>query len=273
MRYADCKVISVTDSRKSLFLFPGIMGSMNGYGNLIAALTGQCNIYGITYPSSQSLENVSLLQSIGTRSAQQIMACRPQGPNYLLGWSMGGLVAYECAVALQAAGFAAEAVILIDASPGMVDLAPPPNPASGDAELRAFMWAQFLEMKIGRIPAQEIIATTDFLHLPEEDRFTWIRENEKKWTTDLSAQFDMHDTFRFMSAAHLAIERYVPSAYPGEFHAIYSAEYADTVPPNWHRATSPQCRLQGVKGDHLTAILHFAVAPTVAIVSGPVDGG
>jgi thioesterase domain-containing protein len=47
----------------------------------------------------------------------QIRAVQPSGPYHLLGWSLGGVVAHEMAVQLQAAGERVAALVLLDAYP------------------------------------------------------------------------------------------------------------------------------------------------------------
>jgi thioesterase domain-containing protein len=59
----------------------------------------------------------------------QIRAVRPAGPYHLLGWSLGGVVAHEMAVQLQAAGERVAALVLLDAYPADPAYPPADDPA------------------------------------------------------------------------------------------------------------------------------------------------
>ena len=52
---------------------------------------------------------------------ERMRAVQPEGPYYLLGWSLGGVVAYEMAVQLQAQGDDIELLALLDSFPGVPD--------------------------------------------------------------------------------------------------------------------------------------------------------
>ncbi len=68
----------------------------------------------------------------------RIREIQPHGPYHLLGYSMGGLVAYEVAVGLQAAGEQVPLLALLDAFPGAWT-AQGPAPSDRPALLRSLL--------------------------------------------------------------------------------------------------------------------------------------
>jgi thioesterase domain-containing protein len=266
------KKLHVADSGKSVFLFPGILGSLNGYVNVIAELRNSCSVYGLRYPAKVRSDTQNVLQALGAICARHVEAASAGGPVHLLGWSMGGLVAYECGSMLYSAGHPADTVIMVDSSPGMVaQSAPTSSQASSKGRdagaQRDFMWMQFLDLKCGRVTRDMLLEDYDFLRMPDREKFRIVAEHEKKWSTSILKPLRGRAAFRFMKANYRALQTYVPSRYPGTFHAIGSEEYREVIAPNWRTAGTDLINFVNVQGDHLTAILHFAIAPILQIVS------
>ncbi len=80
-----------------------------------------------------------------------LRAARPRGPYRLGGWSMGGVVAFEMARRLEAAGEAVDALVLVDSlAPALVGLAAPEDEAT---LVRTF--AADLGVPLGELPPAE----------------------------------------------------------------------------------------------------------------------
>jgi thioesterase domain-containing protein len=112
------------------------------------------------------------LSEMAADCIEQIRTVRPNGPYRLLGWSMGGMVAHEVAVQLQAAREEV-ALILLDAyppstrtkagsaeghgtkGPADLDQAPAPDP---DADLQALReWIRGAEGLVGGLSDEECL--------------------------------------------------------------------------------------------------------------------
>jgi thioesterase domain-containing protein len=258
----DLETLHRCDTGSSVILFPGILGGLNGYSNLLAELSRGYSVYGLKYPLHRLQKEGNAVQALGAACALCVREAAVKGQIHLVGWSMGGLVAYECAAALYGAGFPLGGVIMIDAAPGMAS-APPPQYGEGDIGLQNYIWCQFAELKCGR-EAMLRLLERGFLQMSEGDRLSAVAEHEKKWSRNLIPPLELRTCFGFMKANYLAMRTYVPSTYPGRFHAIGSAEYAEIVASGW-RGTAGD--VVTVKGDHLTAILHFAVAPIMEMLA------
>ncbi|MDQ2835884.1 MAG: amino acid adenylation domain-containing protein [Actinomycetota bacterium] len=93
-------------------------GSITGYYELARLLQPDLRLVGIAFDDSL-LESAAQdqLSAIAEAYLARIRARQPSGPYRLLGWSMGGLVAYELAAQLSRAGEQVEWVALVDSVP------------------------------------------------------------------------------------------------------------------------------------------------------------
>jgi thioesterase domain-containing protein len=122
--------IRAAGTRKPLFLVHGIGGNVLGFFGLVKHLPASQPVYGVQAQSLQPGERIHVsLEDMAAHYVREIRRVQPHGPYAFLGLSFGGLVAYEMARQLHAAG---ETVGLL----GMLDTWQPsymkrlPNPGS-----------------------------------------------------------------------------------------------------------------------------------------------
>jgi amino acid adenylation domain-containing protein len=105
--------------REPLFCLPPASGLSWGFAGLVRHLAPGRPLYGL---QSRGLvpgqEPVATLAEAVAEHTALLRETQPHGPYHLLGYSMGGLVAYEVAVGLQAAGEDIALLALLDAFPG-----------------------------------------------------------------------------------------------------------------------------------------------------------
>ncbi|MET0399319.1 MAG: non-ribosomal peptide synthase/polyketide synthase [Longimicrobiaceae bacterium] len=133
--------------KRPLFVVHGVGGAVRSYGELAGHLGPDRPLYGL---QSRGLGGEAApLATIAEMAADYCRAVRevqPEGPYLLGGWSMGGVVAFEMARQLEAAGQRVERVVLVDTSmPGTGPAGP-----EGDAALLAG-FARHLEIPLERI--------------------------------------------------------------------------------------------------------------------------
>ncbi|HLW71078.1 MAG TPA: amino acid adenylation domain-containing protein [Candidatus Binataceae bacterium] len=92
-------------SKPPLYLFPDINGSVIGFDMLVRSLPEELPVYGVesTWLHSEAAPPLRL-EEIAARHVEDIRSIQPHGPFYLLGYSFGGLVAFEAAQQLVEAG-------------------------------------------------------------------------------------------------------------------------------------------------------------------------
>ncbi|MFE3346968.1 non-ribosomal peptide synthase/polyketide synthase [Rhodococcus sp. NPDC059179] len=98
-----------------LFCVHPIVGLSWSYAGLASHLDRVQPIYGIQSPAI--LEQGELPESIGAlaeRYVDEMRSVQPEGPYRLLGWSLGGVLAHEMAVRLQADGHRVELLAMLD---------------------------------------------------------------------------------------------------------------------------------------------------------------
>ena len=97
--------IQVGGSRLPLFGVPGIGGNVICYAELARLLPPEQPFYGLQSRGLDGLERpLSRIEEIAASFLKEIREVQPVGPYYLMGTCIGGVVAYEMAQQLRAAG-------------------------------------------------------------------------------------------------------------------------------------------------------------------------
>ncbi|HEX4208950.1 MAG TPA: SDR family NAD(P)-dependent oxidoreductase, partial [Candidatus Binataceae bacterium] len=91
-------------SRPPLFLFPDMNGTVIGFDTLVRLLPGSLPIYGAESTWFRHGEMPLRLEEMAARHLESIRALQRHGPFFLLGYSFGGLMAFEAAQQLTAQG-------------------------------------------------------------------------------------------------------------------------------------------------------------------------
>lgn len=97
---------------KTLFLTPSIWGN-NTYASQLATEMGE--MFSVwTFHLSDKTQKMQSISEFAEVCCQQLKLAQPQGPYHLAGHSFGGLIAYEMACQLTAAGNQVETLCIID---------------------------------------------------------------------------------------------------------------------------------------------------------------
>lgn len=103
-------------SRPPLFCFAPAIGDVSCYFSLASCLGTEQPVYGLRLPTISKLlqDEQDHLEAIAAAQVKELLALHPQGPYYLAGQSMGGIIAYEVAQQLSQKGHEVALVALID---------------------------------------------------------------------------------------------------------------------------------------------------------------
>ncbi|MFD3841758.1 amino acid adenylation domain-containing protein [Streptomyces sp. NPDC058642] len=125
--------------RDPLFCLPPASGLAWGFAGLARHIDPSRPLYGLQSRGLMSggQPTGSLAEVVAEHTAR-IREIQPHGPYHLLGYSMGGLVAYDVAVGLQAAGEQVALLALLDSFPGAW-LRQGPSPSDRPALLRSLL--------------------------------------------------------------------------------------------------------------------------------------
>jgi aspartate racemase len=113
---AELVTIQPHGSRPPLFVLHAADGNVVNYLPLARHLGEDQPLMGLQHPglAGEEIGDWSIEQ-LATRYADVLCAVQPQGPYFLAGWSLGGVLAYELARELTARGEAVGLVALVDA--------------------------------------------------------------------------------------------------------------------------------------------------------------
>jgi amino acid adenylation domain-containing protein len=120
---SEVRTLSPGPSNRALFLFHALGGELFAYRELARAIASPLRVLGVRLtggteatdgPAEQAARSVP---DTVRMHLEQIRLVQPEGPYLLAGWSYGGVLAFEAARQLVAAGESVEFLGMIDANP------------------------------------------------------------------------------------------------------------------------------------------------------------
>jgi amino acid adenylation domain-containing protein/non-ribosomal peptide synthase protein (TIGR01720 family) len=117
---------------RPLFLVHPVGGNVLCYLDLARALSPERPVYGLQAPDPEAAGSPGV-EGLARRYLEAVRAVQPRGPYALGAWSMGGLIAFEMARRLAAAGERVAPLLLIDAQAPRPGAPPPADPVAGFA--------------------------------------------------------------------------------------------------------------------------------------------
>jgi thioesterase domain-containing protein/acyl carrier protein len=243
-----------------LFLVHASGGDVFSYIPLARELEGHGRIYGLrAFGLGDGSEPDGEVPAMAARYLREVRAVQPQGPYRLGGWSMGGVVAYEMARQLRAAGEEVEKLVLIDSW----------NPVTANGQipsgslniLRAF--ALELGISLERFPLSmeelAVLAPADLLPRTwEESRAAGLIPPD----LGLARLHRLHHVFERNVEA---LKAYAPEPSPGRVLLLRAAGEMpeDGTGLGWRHLLGQELVIQEVPGNHHT-MLSGAHVPVLA---------
>jgi thioesterase domain-containing protein len=113
-------------SRKPLFCIHAVSGSAYAYTGLVKFLPAEQPVFGFEAPGfDNDREPVNRMPVLAEEYSKILREFQPSGDFQLLGWSLGGALAYDMALRLAAAGAPAARLVLVDSGLPYVEQFPP----------------------------------------------------------------------------------------------------------------------------------------------------
>lgn len=231
-----------------LVLIHATPGDVLGYANLATELPAWLPCIGVVSRGLHLPDQAH--ETIEEMAAAYIEALRPRldGQRWLLGgWCYGGIVAYEMARQLVAAGEPAPLVILIEAFAET-----PANPS------------QARQLKLQKIKR--------LLSLPLKSKISYLKQSlapGAATTAPAEATDDGFSRSVIYQANMRAIERYFPQPYQGELHIMISEDFDSGLPlknGGWH-VLGARCVSHSITGGHHHALRPPHVSELAALLS------
>ncbi|MET0397618.1 MAG: alpha/beta fold hydrolase, partial [Longimicrobiaceae bacterium] len=141
-------------SRTPLFLVHPVGGSVMAYAVLARHLDAEQSVYGLRARGTEQGEKPNwTIEEMARDYLAEVRGARPSGPYRLGGWSMGGVIAFEMARQLEAAGETVERLVLIDSQvPWLRD---PEQSMPRNESLVVQMFAQDLGLPAELLPSAD----------------------------------------------------------------------------------------------------------------------
>jgi acetoacetyl-CoA synthetase len=135
---------------RPVFFVPDAWGQLNLYGSLVERLATERPLLGLRLTLADDDGRHRSIEEVAAEALLRVREVQPEGPYSLLGYSFGGLVAFELARTLRDAGQEVSYLGLVDTLP--------PAASMTRAELRARGWAARLESVLPRSLAASLAA-------------------------------------------------------------------------------------------------------------------
>jgi thioesterase domain-containing protein len=203
---------------------------------------------------------IETVEAIAAAAVREISRVQPAGPYQLLGFCMGGMVAYEVAQQLRSAGQVVSFV-------GMIDTFAPEQIPVKAKLTRTGHQVQFVAGRLRRY--LRTLST-----LPWRKRWRFVRE-KLGVAAQVVQQRDLYRGNRFVlyreqvsAANQRAAARYRPKPYPGGLHLILSTERglgnSTDLRTLWARLAGPDTRILWTTAPDSGAVLRSPYAEQLA---------
>jgi acyl transferase domain-containing protein/thioesterase domain-containing protein len=106
--------MQIQGSGPPLFLIHALGGRVIGYNDLVKYLRREQPVYGVEFELADSRPKRMRMEYLAENYIKKIRAVQPAGPYHLLGYSFGGLMAFEIAQQLRVAGESVEFLGMMD---------------------------------------------------------------------------------------------------------------------------------------------------------------
>jgi len=255
-----------------LFLVHPIGGGVLCYNALARRLDGAHAVLGLQAAGLDGeVEPVADLVRMASRYVETLLAEHPEGPYFLGGWSMGGVVALEMARQLAATGREVPFIFLIDCSAPVPHHAP--HAMSDRDSLMAFV--ADLARTAGRPTwtSPEHFRSLD----PESIRDGTLEQSSlgREIADEIGSERfrRLHDVYR---ANRLALDGYQPRTYSGRIILIRAessrSDFEGDPTRGWDDLAVGGITTYHVPGDHYTILQRPAVERLAEILAGEIEG-
>ena len=198
------------------------------------------------------------IEEMATFYINKLLAVQPDGPYFLGGYSLGGLVAFEMARQLQAQGSSIALLTILDSYPTEQDISTLTEiVGTGLAPVRDYAKA------IVRIAASLSRSWKKKVSLPYEE-LCHLQPNEQlayllAWLREAQLAPDDMDVSQLrryiqVDEAHgYCLQRYRPKPYPGRI-TLFRSEDVEADPSLWTPFSGELVEVHPVSGDHLSMV-------------------
>jgi FkbM family methyltransferase len=262
-------------SQTPFFCVHAVGGQVLSYSVLARQLGKERPFYGLQSPASDSAYGpLDTVEQMASAYIQEIRHVQPHGPYILGGWSMGGLVAFEMARQLQAAGEPIALLALFDTYP------PTRNRAIADSDNPSVTLARFA-LEMARMMGRDITELQwkfDQSSLEEQKKLVMDELVRSEMVPRDNAEAEFNHLLNVYTRNLQAMTRYSPPPQDQSkdqsillFKATES-EDAQVVSEQWKASSIREVELHPVAGNHYTILQQPAVGNVANALSDRLKG-
>jgi thioesterase domain-containing protein len=230
-------------SRPPLYCVHPASGSAYGYAGLAGSMPADQPVYGLEAPGfDDDREPIGSVPGLAAAHVAAIGELLPAGIGALLGWSTGGLVAYEMAARLGAAGVAVPQLIVVDA----------PAPAAAPLPAERDILRQFVHDLLGALgaPVPDLDAVVAGWPTADPAAVFAAVEQAELFPAEIDTDF-LQQRYRVFRASVVAMYSYRPGAAARRAVTLVTASRSRRDLMRWADVTGPVTE-HAVPGDHYT---------------------
>ncbi|EKV03256.1 amino acid adenylation enzyme/thioester reductase family protein [Leptolyngbya sp. PCC 7375] len=228
-----------------LFCVHPIGGNVLCYAELVRHLGNNQPLYGLQSSGVSGASNpLAKIEEMAATYIKALQEIQPNGPYYLGGWSMGGVIAIEMAQQLQNAGQAVALVTLIDsyAPSAMTDL-----DSMNEVSLANSLAADLSGLLGTELP----LAQLNLTQLQPQEQLQHIFSVAKRLNLlppEVGME-QMEQLFQVFKANRVALGNYQPQPYSGRV-ALFCASSSTEQDRGWRSIMTGQFETYTIEGDH-----------------------
>jgi len=237
-----------SDRQTVIYTFHAISGGVTAYSTLAGAIEDVASVKGIVSPGrvphGRALDNIKDMAT----TAAAIIADDSRGKPYaLLGWCMGGLIAYEVAILTQDSDRRPAFVALMD-----TNLVLQPEPARA-TELERIYWTSLGQILVGQAWKNSSLAETLSFSM-DSDRLNYIFSLSKS-SSSPSGFESMKRLVDVFEAHWRATQGYRPTSPSVEFTFFSAAESPyPRAAQSWRELCGDLATIERLSGNHFSIL-------------------
>lgn len=237
------------------FCVHAVAGTVLAYQDLIRCMGAQRPVYALQAPkpAPEAVASAPTIEALAALYITAIRDVQPKGPYHLGGWSMGGVIAYEMAKQLRAAGDQVATLSLIDSYTPEAAKAMEKQVRPDDDDDTRLLIA--FAKELGLDDPAIILANTS----PADLLTTRLERmiDEAKCASMLSIDIDnaqIRDMFAMFQANVQAMNQYVPGRYLEGATLFVTGDLTDAPRYGWTAAIDGTLKRVIVPGDHFSIL-------------------
>jgi len=258
-RFPPLVLLKAGTEAPPVFLAHGLGGTAMDFYQLVRNLKSERAVYGMQAKGADGVEEpLDRIEALAQFHLDAIQELQPHGPYFLIGYSLGGLVALEMAQRLTEKGEKIGLLAMLESYPHARFL------STVQRARLATRLARNRAATVGRLPVREVLS---YIIRPSERGLNVARDSNGSARSHLPVGAAVTPTMqRARDSAYTALMRYRPRFYSGAIKFVRAetvSDFPDDPSAVWSGLVE-KLQVETVPGDHLGILgTHFDTLASV----------